>query len=70
MKKIYVTPATQAVIISVSHQLLSGSDTVHRIGGNAELHGEGEDGVITGSSTTGRSRRNSAWGDEEDDYTD
>ena len=64
MKKIYVTPATQAVIISVSHQLLGGSETVQRVGSNVDLHGEGEGGAITGSSTTGRSRQNSAWGDE------
>ena len=47
-----MTPATQAVIINASHQLLGGSDTVQRVGSNADLHGEGEDGAITGDAFT------------------
>ena len=59
MKKNYLKPVMRVVRIKVRHQLLAGSP-VRSVGGNVF-----DQGTISGSNQSARSRSNDWWDDEE-----
>lgn len=60
MKKNYLKPVMRVVRLKVRHHLLNGSGPAQKVGGNVF-----DQGTISGSNQSARSRSNDWWDDEE-----